>query len=141
MIQHGFCIPNLLNKYIFCHNFVFSFCPAGLLLMFTFTLIRCIGKEIGSHKSIFFRWLFHCQRNIRFFNLCLCLYFLCNSVIYSSSFSLSCSPQATKPKYCLDRSYMLSLFSDPVSLYMCNNSRNGAILSGSLIFRSPLRLR
>ena len=23
MIQHGFCIPNLLNKYIFCHNFVF----------------------------------------------------------------------------------------------------------------------
>ena len=69
----------------------------------------------------------------------MCLYFLCNSVIYSSSFSLSCSPQATKPKYCLDRSYMLSLFSDPVSLYMCNNSRNGAILSGSLIFRSPLR--
>ena len=74
-LQHGFCIPNLLNKYIFCHNFVFSFCPAGLLFMFTFTLIRCIGKEIGSHKSIFFRWLFYCQRNIRFFNLCsVCVY-------------------------------------------------------------------
>ena len=29
---------------------------------------------------------------------------------------------------------MLSLFSDPVSLYMCNNSRNGANLSGSFIF-------
>ena len=136
MIQHGFCIPNLLNKYIFCHNFVFSFCPAGLLLMFTFTLIRCIGKEIGSHKNIFFRCLFHCQRNIHFFYslFCLCLCFLCNSVIYSSSFSLSCSSQATKTKHCLDRSDMLLLFSHPVSLYMCNNSRNGANLSGSFIF-------
>ena len=137
MIQHGFCIPNLLNKYIFCHNFVFSFCPAGLLLMFTFTLIRCIGKEIGSHKSIFFRCLFHCQRNIQLFLiLCSVLCFLCNSVIYSSSFSLSCSSQATKTKHCLDQSDMLLLFSHPVSLYMCNNSRNGANLSGSFIFYS-----
>ena len=104
--------------------------------MFTFTLIRCIGKEIGSHKSIFFRCLFHCQRNIHFFYslFCLCLCFLCNSVIYSSSFSMSCSSQATKTKHCLDRSDMLLLFSHPVSLYMCNNSRNGANLSGSFIF-------
>ena len=64
----------------------------------------------------------------------MCLYFLCNSVIYSSCFSLSCSSQATKTKYYLDWSDMLSLFSDPVSLYMCNNSRNGANLSGSFIF-------
>ena len=60
--------------------------------------------------------------------------FLCNSVIYSSSFSLSCSSQATKTKHCLDQSDMLLLFSHPVSLYMCNNSRNGANLSGSFIF-------
>ena len=102
--------------------------------MFTFTLIRCIGKEIGSHKSIFFRCLLHCQRNIYFFYSLFCLCFLCNSVIYSSSFSLSCSSQATKTKHCLDQSDMLLLFSHPVSLYMCNNSRNGANLSGSFIF-------
>ena len=47
---------------------------------------------------------------------------------------MSCSSQATKTKHCLDRSDMLLLFSHPVSLYMCNNSRNGANLSGSFIF-------
>ena len=78
MIQHGFCIPNLLNKYIFCHNFVFSFCPAGLLhvfTFFTFTLIRCTGKRIGSHKIISG---FCNLKNTRFYNVIANIYTLKN---------------------------------------------------------------
>ena len=53
MIQHGFCIPNLPDKCIFCHNLSSPFIQLDYYtcLLFSFTLIRCIRREIGSHKK------------------------------------------------------------------------------------------